>query len=91
MNAQTKLRDSRKAYRISLRDKLRRVNTPSVGEIPGSTVDQWVHGGGLSQGLISLTELKIECLPAYRAVFKERMTEAQERLERRLQTCAESE
>lgn len=95
MNAQTKLRDSRKAYRISLRDKLSK--SYQLQALAKSSVDlRWINGfmaAGYHSGLISLTELKIECLSAYRAVFKERMTEAQEtRLERRLsKLCAESE
>ena len=79
MNAQTKLRDSRKAYRISLRDKLSKRRHQASAK---SSVDRrWINGfmaAGYHSGLITLQELKLECLSAYRSVFKERMTEAQE-------------
>lgn len=95
MSACLKLNDSRKAFRVSLRDKLNKSYRQQASA--KSYVDRrWMNGfmaAGYHSGLISLTELKIECLSAYRAVFKERMTEAQEaRLERRLsKLCAEGE
>ena len=50
MNAQAKLRDSRKAYCISLRDKLSKSYAIKPRRNPcGSKMDQWIHGGGLSQ------------------------------------------
>ena len=93
MNAQAKLRDSRKAYRISLRDKLSKSYRHQASA--KSAVDRrWINGfmaAGYHSGLITLQELKLECLSAYRSIFKERMTEAQEaQLERRLsKLCVE--
>lgn len=85
--------DSRKAYRVSLRHKLSKNYAQQVSGT--SYVNRrWVNGfmaAGYHSGLITLQELRIECLSAYRSVFKKRMTEAQERqLELRLcKLCVE--
>ena len=79
---------------MSLRDKLKkqyqrehRADTP---------VDRrWVNGfmaAGFHSGLISLRELKLEYMKAYRNAFSERMTELQEeQLERRLAKLCDAE
>ena len=93
MRACLKLSDSRKAYRVSLRDKLEK--SYSQQAMTKSAADRrWINGfmaAGYHSGLITLKELKIECLSAYRSSFKERMTQVQEaQLERRLcKLCAE--
>ena len=87
MNPTTKIADARKAYRTSLRHKLRKSYDHEC--IKQAPIDRrWINGfmaAGYHSGLITLTELKIECLSAYRSIFKERMSRAQEQqLERRL-------
>ena len=56
---------------------------------------RWVNGfmaAGYHSGLISLSDLRLECLSAYRAVFSNRMSDAQEsQLERRLMKLCEQE
>ena len=42
---------------------------------------RWLNGfmaAGFHSGLISLTELKLECMKAHRNAYDKRMTEAQE-------------
>ena len=69
MRAYLKLSDSRKAYRVSLRDKLEK--NYSQQAMAKSAVDRrWINGfmaAGYHSGLITLKELKIECLSAYRS------------------------
>ena len=95
MNAHAKLKGSQKAYRISLRDKLHKSYRHQASA--KSSVDRrWINGfmaAGYHSGLITLQELKLECQSAYRSVFNERMTEAQEtQLERRLsRLCVEEQ
>ena len=78
----------RKAYLVSLRHKLLKSYR---NELEASSVldRRWVNGfmaAGFHSGLISLKELKLECLSSYRSVFHKRMTKLQEiHLERRLQ------
>ena len=79
---------ARKAYLVSLRHKL----SKSYGnELEASSVldRRWVNGfmaAGYHSGLVSLKELKLECLSSYRSIFRKRMTKPQEvHLERRLQ------
>lgn len=93
MSAYLKLNDSRKAYRVSLRDKLKK-SYVRQSKNPASIDRRWVNGfmaAGYHSGLITLLELKLECQSAYRSVFNKRMTEAQEaQLERRLsKLCVE--
>ena len=56
---------------------------------------RWVNGfmaAGFHSGLITLRDLKIECLSAYRTINEKRMTRAQEsQLERRLTKLCEQE
>ena len=78
---------SKKAYLVSLKHKLKKhlqQQTKSVYPVDR----RWLNGfmaAGFHSGLISLTELKLEYIKAYRNAYGERMTEAQEQqLERRL-------
>lgn len=93
MRAYLKLSHSRKAYRVSLRDKLEKSYCQQA--MAKSAIDRrWINGfmaAGYHSGLITLKELKIECLSAYRSAFRQRMTQVQEvQLERRLcKLCAE--
>jgi hypothetical protein len=78
---------SKKAYLVSLKDKLRKHLQQQIRSV--YPVDRrWLNGfmaAGFHSGLISLTELKLEYMKAYRNAYGERMTEAQEQqLERRL-------
>jgi hypothetical protein len=83
---------SKKAYFVSLKDKLKRhLNLQSIS---AKQVDRrWLNGfmaAGFHSGLISLTELKLEYLKAHRNAYGQRMTEAQEQqLERRLSKLCE--
>ena len=77
----------RKAYLISLRDKLRK--HLQLQSATANPLDRrWLNGfmaAGFHSGLISLSELKLEYMKAHRNAYSERMTEAQEQqLERRL-------
>ena len=70
----------RKAYLISLRDKLKKhLQLQSAAVNP---VDRrWLNGfmaAGFHSGLISLSDLKLEYMKAHRNAYSERMTEAQE-------------
>lgn len=78
---------SKKAYIVSLRDKLKRhlrLQSNSVTQIDR----RWLHGfmaAGFHSGLISLSELKLEYMKAHRNTYGERMTKAlEQQLERRL-------
>ena len=77
----------RKAYLISLRDKLKKhLQLQSAAVNP---VDRrWLNGfmaAGFHSGLISLSDLKLEYMKVHRNAYSERMTEAREKqLERRL-------
>ena len=78
---------SKKAYLVSLKHKLKRHLQQQVKSV--YPVDRrWLNGfmaAGFHSGLISLSELKLEYIKAYRNAYGERMTEAQEQqLERRL-------
>ena len=78
---------SKKAYLVSLKHKLKRYLQQQVKSV--YPVDRrWLNGfmaAGFHSGLISLSELKLEYIKAYRNAYGERMTEAQEQqLERRL-------
>ena len=78
---------SKKAYLVSLKLKLKRYLQQQVKSV--YPVDRrWLNGfmaAGFHSGLISLSELKLEYIKAYRNAYGERMTEAQEQqLERRL-------
>ena len=83
----------RKAYLISLRDKLKKhLQLQSAAANP---VDRrWLNGfmaAGFHSGLITLSELKLEYMKAHRNAHGERMTEAQEQqLERRLTKLCET-
>lgn len=94
MSQARKYADAKKAYLVSLRDKLARNYQKECGE--KVTVDRrWVNGfmaAGYHSGLITLRELKLECLSAYRAAYGQRMTKAQEsQLERRLTKLCDQE
>ena len=76
-----------KAFLVSLKHKLKKhlqQQTKSVYPVDR----RWLNGfmaAGFHSGLISLSELKLEYIKAYRNAYGERMTEAQEQqLERRL-------
>ena len=78
---------SKKAYLISLKHKLKghlQLQSASVTQVDR----RWLNGfmaAGFHSGLISLSELKLECMTAHRNAYDQRMTEAQEQqLERRL-------
>ena len=78
---------SKKAYLVSLKHKLKRhlqLQSASANQVDR----RWLNGfmaAGFHSGLISLSELKLEYMKAYRNAYGERMTEAQEQqLERRL-------
>ena len=78
---------SKKAYLVSLKHKLKRYLQQQVKSV--YPVDRrWLNGfmaAGFHSGLISLSELKLEYIKAYRNAYGERMSEAQEQqLERRL-------
>lgn len=78
---------TKKAYLVSLKHKLKKHLQQQIQSI--YPVDRrWLNGfmaAGFHSGLISLTELKLEYIKAYRNAYGERMTEAQEQqLERRL-------
>ena len=84
---------SKKAYLVSLKHKLKKhlqLQSDSANQVDR----RWLNGfmaAGFHSGLISLSELKLEYLKAYRNAFGERMTEAQERqLERRLEKLCEA-
>ena len=82
----------RKAYLISLRDKLKKhLQLQSAAANPLDR--RWLNGfmaAGFHSGLISLSELKLEYMKAHRNAYGERMTEAQEQqLERRLTKLCE--
>jgi len=78
---------SKKAYLVSLKDKLKK--HLQLQSISSNQVDRrWLNGfmaAGFHSGLISLSDLKLEYLKAHRSAYGERMTEAQDQqLERRL-------
>ena len=84
----------RKAYLISLRDKLKK--HLQLQSATANPLDRrWLNGfmaAGFHSGLISLSDLKLEYMKAHRNACGERMTEAQEQqLERRLtKLCQEN-
>ena len=85
--------DAQKAYRISLRHKLLR-DYASQLEAKAPLDKRWVNGfmaAGFHSGLITLKELKLECLSAYRSTYKQRMSNGSEaQLEKRLtRLCSE--
>ena len=86
--------DAKKAYLVSLRDKLARSYQQEC-EIKATVDRRWVNGfmaAGYHSGLITLRDLKLECLSAYRAAYSQRMTKAQEvQLERRLTKLCDQE
>ena len=78
---------SKKAYLVSLKHKLKshlQLQLASANQVDR----RWLNGfmaAGFHSGLISLSELKFECMRAHSNAYGERMTEAQEQqLERRL-------
>ena len=78
---------SKKAYLVSLKHKLKghlQLQLASANQVDR----RWLNGfmaAGFHSGLISLSELKLECMRAHSNAYGERMTEAQEQqLERRL-------
>ena len=78
---------SKKACLVRLGDKLQRLLRLQLAS--SNQVDRrWLNGfkaAGFHSGLISVSELKLEYMKAYRNAYGERMTEAQEQqLERRL-------
>lgn len=78
---------SKKAYLVSLKDKLKK--HLQLQSISANQVDRrWLNGfmaAGFHSGLISLSDLKLEYLKAHRSAYGERMREAQDQqLERRL-------
>ena len=84
---------SNKAYLVCLADKLRKhlqLQSTSANQVDR----RWLNGfmaAGFHSGLISLSELKLEYMKAYRNAYGERMTEAQEQqLERRLAKLCEA-
>ena len=82
----------RKAYLISLRDKLKK--HLQLQSATANPLDRrWLNGfmaAGFHSGLITLSELKLEYMKAHRNAYGERMTEAQEQqLERRLTKLCE--
>ena len=84
---------SKKAYLVSLKHKLKKHLKLQLSS--ANQVDRrWLNGfmaGGFHSGLISLSELKLEYMKAYRNAYGERMTEAQEQqLERRLAKLCEA-
>ena len=83
----------RKAYLISLRDKLKK-HLQLQSAAANQVGPRWLNGfmaAGFHSGLISLSELKLEYMKAYRNAYGERMTEAQEQqLERRLAKLCEA-
>lgn len=86
--------DAKKAYIVSLRDKLARSYKQEC-EAKATLDRRWVNGfmaAGYHSGVITLSELKLECLSAYRAGHGQRMTKAQEaQLERRLTKLCDQE
>ena len=85
---------SKKAYRVSLKHKLK--THLSLEHSSQKKIDRrWMNGfmaAGFHSGLISLRELKLEYMKAYRNAFNERMTELQEeQLERRLTKLCDAE
>ena len=83
----------KKAYLVSLKHKLKKhlqLQSASITQVDR----RWLNGfmaAGFHSGLISLSELKLEYLKAYRNSFGARMTEAQERqLERRHEKLCEA-
>ena len=94
MSAARKYADAKKAYLVSLRHKLSKAYQKESDN--KSVIDRrWINGfmaAGFHSGLISLRDLKIECLSAYRSSFGERMTKGQEaQLDRRLTKLCEQE
>ena len=81
-----------KAYRVSLKHKLKRhlqLQSTSITQVDR----RWLNGfmaAGFHSGLISLSELKLEYMKAHRNDYGERMAEAKEQqLERRLTKLCE--
>ena len=78
---------AKKSYLTSLKDKL---NRQYLREKSAETKAdrRWINGfmaAGYHGGLITLSELKLECLSAYRRIYEGRMDQASEmQLERRL-------
>ena len=85
---------AKKSYLTSLKDKLNRQYLREKSA--GNKADRrWINGfmaAGYHGGLITLSELKLECLSAYRRIYEGRMDQASEmQLERRLtKLCEES-
>ena len=78
---------AKKAYLTSLRAKLKKAYAAEVAN--GSNQDRrWLNGfmaAGFHAGLVSLSELKVELMTAYRKIFGAPMPQSQQvRLERRL-------
>lgn len=94
MSEATKYASAQKAYRVSLRHKLA-INYRKESDRSSVVDRRWVNGfmaAGYHSGLITLQDLKLECLSAYRSANSDRMTKSQEaQLERRLTTLCEQE
>ena len=81
--------DARKSYLTSLRARLKKAYAQEANS--DSTPDKrWVNGfmaAGFHSGLVTLKELKLENVSAYRKVYGETMSDPQEaRLQHRLTT-----
>ena len=76
MDAANKLIGAGEAYRVSLRHKPSKSYDHEY--LKGAPIDRrWINGfmaAGDHSGLISLVELKVECLSAYSSIFKQRMS-----------------
>ena len=85
--------NAQKAYRVSLRHKLLKSYASEHGS--QTPLDKrWINGfmaAGFHSGLITLSELKLECLSAYRAIYNQRMpVRSEAQLEKRLaRLCSE--
>ena len=76
MSPATKYADARKAYRVSLRHKLAKSYQQECEA--NATIDRrWINGfmaAGYHSGLISLKDLKLECLSAYPLIVQRFMS-----------------
>lgn len=88
------LKNARKGFLTSLRSRLAKEYSQSAGS-DARPDHRWINGfmaAGFHSGLISLKELKFECLTAFRDANGRRMNAAQEvQLARRLTRLCENE
>ena len=87
-----RLLKAKKSYLTSLKDKLNRQYLREKSA--ESKADRrWINGfmaAGYHGGLITLSDLKLECMSAYRRIYENRMDQASEiQLERRLTKLSE--